>query len=248
MTMQQTEVIWLKTIECPLCYEEFTTENIWQNKVIVLKEYPDLGKKYQGTNPLYYSVWVCPACYYADFRGDEYFSTGRINDEAFEDDFDILELVAEKANFREPRTFSLAVKAYKLAILCAKHKKSSLARIGTFNLRLAWLYRSLQKTNLEKKYLQYTLNYYLDAFTSEDKPDFGSLSDGGITYLMGELYRQTGDIKQAMQFFQKVLNAKEMNTEPKYLKQARLQCDLLSDMLKSQKSKPSSETKDEKSE
>ena len=60
MAMQQTEQIWLKKVECPLCYEEFLTENIWQGKVSVLEEYPDLGKRYQGTNPLYYSVWVCP--------------------------------------------------------------------------------------------------------------------------------------------------------------------------------------------
>ena len=66
---------------------------------------PDLGKRYQGTNPLYYSVWVCPSCYYADFRGDEFQATGKIEDEAFEEDFEILSMVAEKADFRQPRTF-----------------------------------------------------------------------------------------------------------------------------------------------
>ena len=229
MAMQQTEQIWLKKVECPLCYEEFQTENIWQGKVSVLEEYPDLGKRYQGTNPLYYSVWVCPNCYYADFRGDEFLATGKIADEAFEEDFEILSMVAEKADFRKPRTFALAVASYKLAILVAKHKQSSFARIGTFNLRLAWLYRSIKKRQQEKKYLQYTLDYYLKAFEAEDHPDFGNLSEGGITYLLGELYRQTGDMRQAVNFFQKVVNDKELDTEPKYIKLARFQWESLKD-------------------
>ena len=227
--MQQTEQIWLKKIECPLCYEEFQTENIWQGKVSVLEEYPDLGKRYQGTNPLYYSVWVCPCCYYADFRGDDFYSTGKIVDETFEEDFGILSMVAQKADFKQPRTFALAVASYKLAILVAKHKKSSNARIGTFNLRLAWLYRSIKKRALEKKYIQYTLDHYLKAFESEEQPDFGSLSEGGITYLLGELYRQTGNIRQAVNFFQKVVNDKELDTEPKYIKLARFQWESLKD-------------------
>lgn len=229
MVMQQTEQIWLKKTECPLCYEEFQTENIWQGKVNVLEEYPDLGKRYSGTNPLYYSVWVCPSCYYADFRGDDFFATGQIVDETFEEDYEILELVAEKADFRQPRTFALAVASYKLAIMSGKHKKSSNARIGTFNLRLAWLYRSIKKRAQEKKYIQYTLDHYLKAFQNEEKPDFGNLSEGGITYLLGELYRQTGDIRNAVNFFQKVVNDKTLDTEPKYIKLARFQWESLKD-------------------
>ncbi len=227
--MQQTDLIWLKTIECPLCYEEFQTENVWQKKVTVLEEYPDLGKKYQGTNPLFYSVWVCPNCYYADFRGDDFGNTGKIVDEEFEDDFEIFEMVSQKADFRKPRNFNLAITSYRLAILCAKHKKSSLARVGTFNLRLAWLYRSLKKAELEKKYIRYTLDNYMNAFTQEDEPDFGSLSQGGTTYLIAELNRQVGNFKDAVNFFQKVVNDKEMGTEPKYVRLARFGWESLKD-------------------
>ena len=59
-------------------------------------------------------------------------------------------MVAENADFRQPRTFALAVASYKLAILVAKHKKSSYARIGTFNT-----FRGLpfyQKRQQEKKF------------------------------------------------------------------------------------------------
>ncbi|MBT3786373.1 DUF2225 domain-containing protein [bacterium] len=241
MTMLQTDLIWLKNVECPLCYEEFQVENVWQKKVTVLKEYQDLGKKYQGTNPLFYSVWTCPNCYYSDFRGDDYFNTGKIVDEDFEDDFEILEMVAQKADFLQPRNFNLAVASYKLAILCAKHKKSSMARLGTFNLRLGWLYRSLRKTDLEKKYIQYTLDYYLQAFTHEDNPDFGTLSQGGITYLLGELYRQTGDLRNAINFFQKVVNDKEMDTEPKYIRMARFGWESLKDTPSAAEAEPDPE-------
>ena len=79
------------------------------------------------------------------------------------------------------------------------------------------------------KYIQYTLDHYLRAFTEEDSPDFGSLSQGGITYLLGELYRQTGDLKNAVNFFQKVVNDKELNTEAKYIRLARLGWESLKD-------------------
>jgi len=223
MRMQPTNQIWIKQVECPLCYEDFPTENIWQNKVSIAEEYADLGKKYNGTNPLFYSVWVCPNCYYADLRGDEFQNTGKINDEAFEEDFSILKMVAESEDFRQPRTFQLAVISYKLALLTAKHKKSSAARSGTFNLRLAWLYRSIRKTEQEKTHIQYALNYYMDAYTQESDPDFGNMSPGGIIYLLGELHRQIGDVRSAVNFFQKVVNDKKLNTEPKYIKLARLQ-------------------------
>ena len=65
MAMQQAEQIWLKKVECPLCYEEFLTENIWQGKVSVIEEYPDLGKRYQVLIVLF-SLGM-PSCYYADF-------------------------------------------------------------------------------------------------------------------------------------------------------------------------------------
>ena len=222
-------------------------ENVWQKKVTVLKEYADLGKKYQGTNPLYYSVWTCPNCYYSDFRGDEYFNTGKLVDEDFEDDFQILEMVAQKADFRQPRNFNLAIASYKLAILSAQHKKSSMARIGTFNLRLAWLYRSLKKSELELKYIGYTLDYYIKAFTQEDQPDFGSLSQGGITYLLGELYRQTGDLRNAVNFFQKVVNDKELDTEAKYIRLARLGWENLKDSPSNKKSSDESNESDSES-
>jgi uncharacterized protein (DUF2225 family) len=245
MAMQQSNLLWLKQVECPLCYEEFTTENIWQNRVSVVKEYPDLGKKYAGANPLFYSVWVCPNCYYADFRGDEYFDTGKINDEEFEDNYDLLDFVAKDCDFKEPRTFSLAVASYKLAIVVAKYKKSSLARIGTFNLRLAWLYRTLKKTEQDKKYVKYALDYYLKAFTTEDQPDFGALSTGGIYYLLGELHRQMGDLRSAVNFFQKVVNDKNLGTEPKYIRLARFQWESLKDMKPDPAEKESTEESDD---
>ncbi len=227
--MQPTSQIWIKQVECPLCYEEFPTENVWMNKISVLEEYPDLGKKYAGTNPLFYSVWVCPNCFYADLRGDEFMNTGKINDEAFEEDYPVFKMLAGGEDFRQPRTFQLAVIAYKLALLTAKHKKSSTARLGTFNLRLAWLYRALKKEEQEKLHVQYALQNYLHAYTTESDPDFGQMSQGGIIYLLGELHRQTGDVRSAVNFFQKVVNDKKINTEPKYIKLARSQWEAIKD-------------------
>ena len=69
-------------------------------------------------------------------------------------------------------------------------------------------------------------------------PILGNLSEGGITYLLGELYRQTGNMRQAVEFFQKVVNDKELDTEPKYIKLARFQWESLKDS-------PSAETDQE---
>ncbi|MCO4783312.1 MAG: DUF2225 domain-containing protein [Candidatus Cloacimonetes bacterium] len=241
MTMQQTQQIWLKEVECPLCYEEFMTENIWQGKIAVVEEYPDLGKKYSGLNPLYYSVWVCPNCLYADLRGDDFTTTGKLNDEDFENDYKILKLVAGKTDFTQARTFPAAITSYKLAILTAKHKKTSVAKIGTFNMRLAWLYRSLKKDKQEAKFIAYALKFYLEAFTTEDEPDFGNMSQGGITYLLGELYRRTGNARQAVNFFQKVVNDKALNSEPKYMKMARLGWESLKDAPQAQEEEDDSQ-------
>ena len=62
------------------------------------------------------------------------------------------------------------------------------------------------------------------------------MSQGGITYLLGELYRRTGDYRQAVNFFQKVVNDKALNSEPKYMKMARLGWESLKDNPQTQAS------------
>ncbi|WP_249662544.1 DUF2225 domain-containing protein, partial [Lysinibacillus fusiformis] len=61
-----------------------------------------------------------------------------------------------------------AIQAYKLAFLCGTIKKEKNVAIAGLTLRLAWLYRSLNNSGQEERFMKLARDYYMESYSTED--------------------------------------------------------------------------------
>jgi uncharacterized protein (DUF2225 family) len=215
-------IIWNKEVKCPLCHTKFQVENVWLNRVKFDRVYTDMGKEYKGINPLWYEIWVCPFCFYAAYRNESFLKFMPFDVDGFEDLRPTLKKIVGSHSFKEPRDFELAVLSYKLAMISLQCKKRvSAARYGMLFMRLAWLFRAIKKPEEEKKYLKLALTRYVEANDKESNPEIGSIGELGLFYTIGELYRRTGQEKEALNYFMKAFTDKELHGDTSFIKKAR---------------------------
>jgi len=82
---------------------------------------------------------------------------------------------------------------------------------------------------LQKEYVTQALQSYLEAF-NRDFRSIGNMSDVQATYLIGELYRQTGNASEAITWFNKTIFNKNIKQYPQIEKIAREQWALAREM------------------
>jgi uncharacterized protein (DUF2225 family) len=224
---KEKEIIWCKKESCPLCRREFEVENVWLNRVKFTKVYTDSGKEYPDVNPLFYEIWVCPTCLYASYRGKDSFSDIKnLNLDKFAGFADLRMKIAGRTDFTRKREFEHAVKSLKLALVTLQSRKGvSAARYAMFFMRLAWLYRSVEMAEEEQRYMKLALARYVESYEKELAPEVGSMGETGLVYTIGELYRRTGDVKKAMEYFMKVVMDKRMAGDPSFIRKSRDQLD-----------------------
>ncbi|NLC11024.1 MAG: DUF2225 domain-containing protein [Firmicutes bacterium] len=195
-----TEDLFLKNCDCPLCGKAYATPRVKRSKLRPSKVESDFCIRYKGLNPIYYQVMVCPNCGYSY---TEHFSPLRPQDK------EMLKkrISPAKNDFTGERTLELAVESYKRALLCAMMKKEKHSLLAALNLHLAWLYRFAEDKSREEEFLQRARDYYLKMY--EEEADIKDLAR--VVYLIGELNRRLGNIKEAGRWFTRVINDKEIN-------------------------------------
>ncbi len=176
----------------------------------------DFCTHYQEVNPNFYSVWVCPHCGYAGY--DAYF------DQLAQGSCDkIAEFLASRevhVDFSGQRTCEDAIKTFKLALFFATLANFSNSRMATLYLRLGWLYREGQQQSEELEALAKAREYYELALLKERTP-IGNMSSITIEYLIGELYRLTGKLDEALSYLGKVVADRQAQSERRVLEMAR---------------------------
>jgi uncharacterized protein (DUF2225 family) len=223
--MAEKPVIWHKKETCPLCRTEFETENVWLNRVKFECVYTDSAKKYTSVNPLFYEVWVCPDCLYASYRKEAFTNIKDFDVEKFETLAPICKKIAEGLDFHSKRDFNLACASFKLGLVALQaRRKVSAARYAMFFMRLAWLNRGVNEEE-EKKYMKLALSRYIEANEKETSPEIGSMGETGLYYTIGELYRRTGEVRQALEYYGKVIMDKNMAGDPSFIRKSRDQFD-----------------------
>jgi len=183
---------------------------------VVSRRETDFSVVYQNVNPNLYSVWVCPHCGYA--ASDTVFaevSPGEQEKLAK----GLAELGYAGIDFSGERDLKKGIAAYERAIKCAAIRGAKSSLFAGLYLRLAWLLRSAQDPR-EKDYLRKALEAYEKAFNSEPMP-IGKMSEVALTYLIGELYRRTGNPAKAVLWYSQVVSNPRARMEPQILQLAR---------------------------
>lgn len=197
--VEEKDLIYEKTFECPVCGESFTSKIMKTGKAKLLGTDADLRPRYEGIDANKYDVELCPKCGYAAlgrFFGG--LTAGQIKL--------IKENISKSVRLHvykdEIYTYEEALERYKLCLANAVVKHAKASEKAYICLKSAWLFRgytehleseeNTDKVKLaeykkqEEVYLLNAYNGFIEARKSEGFPMCG-MDEMTVDYLLAEL-------------------------------------------------------------
>ena len=188
-----------RDITCPLCqntYKFFTPRSgSWR----IVRRDTDFCPHYEGYNPLYYAVYVCPNYHFAAYK-EHFKGLEAKNQHALKE--------ALTANFRRfaadfsrpERSAFHALMSYQLAMECYQVRAVAPELLGQVAMRTAWVCRYGGQTKRELEYLLASLEYFKDAYDHGVRTT-GFIDFQALSYQLAELHLRTGKLAQAEHYF-----------------------------------------------
>lgn len=201
-TIDINELLFDKLVVCPVCNNEFKARTPKVNAPRMQGKDSDFCIRYDVINPYFYDVWLCPKCGYTAMKID--FPKIR----GYQIDL-VKDNITSKWNGRNyPNIYDekIAIERYKLALLNSIVIDSKDSTKAMICLKIAWIYRTLKNTNLEKTFLIKAYEGFENAYSNEDFPIYG-LQRYSMIYLLGELKRRTGFNSEALRWFSEVITS-----------------------------------------
>ena len=197
--VEEKDLIYDKTFECPVCGESFSSKIMKSGKARLLKTDQDLRPQYDGIDAAKYDVELCPHCGYAALS--RYFTTvGSAQAKLIKEH--ISQRVQLHPHTGDTYSYEEAVDRYKLALANAVVKRAKASEKAYICLKSAWLLRgyaeSLEKEEdpdrkklaelraQEAEYLENAYNGFTEAMQTEDFPMCG-MDEITVEYLIGVL-------------------------------------------------------------
>lgn len=208
------EPLYNKHYHCLFCGREFTNKKLRLSRIRQVKRDSDLCAYFEGENPYFYEVAVCPHCGYAFTAG--FGTVKKERREVITSEY--INKITHK-DYTGPRTLGDALKVYKLALLCGDLNQERKAVLAGICLHIAWFYRYSREEEAEKKYLRNACDLYREAYQKES----GTGREGSpnlIVYMIGELEGRLGNYAEACRWLGRLVNAR--NLEP-YLRDLLLE-------------------------
>lgn len=219
--------LYSKEITCPVCGNCFTTKKVRTSKLRVDKRDSDFLTYYKGENPIKYDIFVCPQCGYSamDKRFD------RVSNEHKELIINNITTKWNKRSYSQKRTISEAIECYKLALYCGQLLEFNKIELARICLRLSWFYRIKKQFKEEMRFMKYSVDLYIYAYTNENLAH-EKMDDITLGYLIGELYRRLGNYKESVSWFGAVVSNRNIKSKPMIEKLTRDQWYLAKEELK----------------
>lgn len=212
---------------CPVCQKKFKITRVRSSACVVIHRDTDFYVKYKDINPNYYSIWVCPHCHYAAL--DKKFSGPLSDGEKKRLSKTLALLHREEPDLSGIRDADKALRAVELALQTAQIIRASHASLASLYLMGAWFARDKGDKELEQKYLEQARDHYTFSYERETLRE--KISDVRLMYIIGELNRRTGRLREAINWFSRVVRHPEIKREPEIERLARDQWDLAREEL-----------------
>lgn len=231
--MIHQDYLYDKNYECPFCQHPFTSKKVRRNSQSTLKRDSDFCTYYKQplSNPILYTVQICPACGYAFTDQFLHVFSPQISKR-------IKEQIHDKwttKEFGHPRSMMEAIACYKLAIYTAELKQEAHSVKAGLYLRLAWLYRFLQRHDEEMRFMRIAAKEYEESYIHTDYvKGEKEMTETRILYLIGELNRRIGEFNLAVRYFGKCVETKDRTLEQGTIQMAREQWQLAREEYKLQ--------------
>ncbi|MGI6778992.1 MAG: DUF2225 domain-containing protein [Acetivibrionales bacterium] len=205
-----------KHVKCPVCDKEFTVDAFRLSKLKLEKQDFDFRRKYVDFEPLWYSIWVCPNCFYSNSYSDFEKMSGMTVKLVKEKVRDIKDRVSFR--FSTPRNIDEVFASYYLALYFAEASIADPLKPAKLWLQLSWLYQDVNEEELSKKASLTSLDYYHNAYYNGSL-DFSVQEEQQLCLIIGELLLKKGAAKEAAQHFYKAI--KNKSDSPGLNKQAQ---------------------------
>lgn len=187
---------------CPLCLVPGKAYTPSPSAYKVLGRESDFLANYEGMNPLFYDVFVCPVCLFSAFRED--FQRLAPDEQAV-----CIQVSEElrkgpKTDFtKAERSLFVALAALRQALRFYAARTAADETMAMANLKMAKLCRLGGDRQREQTYLEAALYHYLRAHDlNGDRP---VKEEGLVPYLIGDLHMRIGDPLAAIPWFRKVI-------------------------------------------
>lgn len=214
------ENLFNKKIDCPVCQNKFEAKVNKAKKALITSKDSDLFIRYRVINPYFYEIWLCPHCGYAAIK-TEFLSIKEIQKEK------IINKITPRwtpRNYPDVYDELIAIDRFKLALLTAVVIGSKESTKAILSLKIAWMYRLLEKEEEEIQYLKKAIDGLSSTYYNEQLPVYG-LDQFSLLYLIGELKRRVGENTEALKFFGELFV--ERNAPQKLKEMARDMKDLI---------------------
>ncbi len=223
--IDKVSALYDKSCTCRHCQKSFTTKRVKSGSLTIAHRDHDFYTRFkeQSLNPILYTVNVCPACGFA--------FTDQFKEKLAPWEKQIVdEQISTKwtpKDFGSIRQAPEAIVTYKLAIYAAEMTDQPHSVKAGLYLRLAWLYRSLERFAEEFRFIgmavdEYELSYIHSDYARADK----DMSEVRLLYLIGELYRRLQKFDLAINYFGKALAFRNTTIESGIIRMAQDQWQL----------------------
>ncbi|MFZ5354480.1 MAG: DUF2225 domain-containing protein [Bacillota bacterium] len=210
------QYIFTKNIKCPICVNEFEIKTPWSSKLKSDGVDNDFRQRHKDFDTLWYSITVCPKCYYAGFI-NEYEAPLKIK---IKDFMDKTAAVREKLDFKytEPRKLSEVFTAYYLALYSTKLVEPNPFKRAKLWLQLSWLYKDVGDDVMYELAASNALESYRE-IVYESTYDMTPEQEQQCLLIMGELYLHQKRNEEAVKCFHTAVTRK--GGSQRYVSQAR---------------------------
>lgn len=190
---------------CLYCDHRFTSTKVKTSKAKVTKRDSDFCIHYDGPNPLFYDILICPGCgfaFYNSYRKLRDFQREKL-EEAYISKVTVPEMTKE-------RTIEEAIHAFKLALLTADIIRERKFITANLALKLAWLYRIEKDKEQELRFLKQALNDYIYMMANENIEQEG-VNEDRLLYLMADLNSRLDNYTEARKLFSQLITGKKVS-------------------------------------
>ncbi|MBE3586128.1 MAG: DUF2225 domain-containing protein [Thermoanaerobacter sp.] len=189
-------------VKCPVCSTTFTVLKVFEHKLSVTGQDSDFRQRYRDFEPLLYSVWVCPGCFYANQRTD--FPNLSARQKKLLQDGKAERLKAFSGTMATPGTPEFALQAHRLALFNSEQMAAEPDKIARLWLHLAWLYEDGEQKEAASDARARALEYFRQAYFNSSRK-LSTKQEQQLAYLIGELHFRLGQYAGALDFFRRAV-------------------------------------------
>lgn len=222
----ESDYIFDKKMECPVCDGIFTTKQVRTGKARFLGTDRVLRPSYTGVDVTKYDVIMCPHCGYAAISR----VYGHITPKQMQA---VKRDIGAKYNAlveaEEIYSYDTAIRRCKMAMLTAMVINQKTSENAYLCLKLAWLYRGaieeMEKTNPQsakiEKYRKSEHDYLIDAYQAFTKaleteyPPICNIDAMTLNYLMTSLAAECDDYDNAIRYAYLIIGSKSAGSQLK---------------------------------